>query len=159
MTFRSGKRVLALAMAAGLALSGCATDRGHYGGEGYGYQGGGYDTHRCASCGVVQDVQQVYAQDNGHGTLGAVIGAVAGGVLGNQVGEGKGREAATVAGAVAGGVIGNQVGKRSGRDEVAAWRITVRLDDGQYATVTQREAPQLRVGDYVEVRGDHVYVR
>lgn len=159
MTYRSGNFVLALAMTASLALSGCATDRGHYAREGYGYQGSGYDSQRCAGCGVVQDVQQVYAQNNGNGTLGAVIGAVAGGVLGNQVGKGNGREAATVAGAVAGGLIGNQVGKRSGRDEVAAWRITVRLDDGQYATVTQREDPGLRVGDYVQVRGDHVYAR
>ena len=47
---------------------------------------------------------------------------------------------------------------RSGGDKVA-WRIVVRLDDGRYATVTQRENPGLRQGDYVEVRGDHVYPR
>ena len=35
----------------------------------------------------------------------------------------------------------------------------VRLDNGQYATVTQRENPGVRNGDYVEVRGDHVYAR
>jgi outer membrane lipoprotein SlyB len=40
-----------------------------------------------------------------------------------------------------------------------AWRIVVRLDNGQYATVTQRENPGVRSGDYVEVRGDHVYAR
>jgi outer membrane lipoprotein SlyB len=108
---------------------------------------------------VVQEVQQVYLENSGNGgTLGAIIGAVAGGVLGNQVGKGDGRKAATVAGAVAGGVVGNQVGKRSGGDKVA-WRIVVRLDDGRYATVTQRENPGLRQGDYVEVRGDHVYPR
>lgn len=158
MVVRSSKVVLLAAFAFGLVLAGCAT--GPYGNNG-GYNssaGGGYSNGRCQSCGVVQDVQQVYVQGNGNGTLGAVIGALAGGVLGNQVGKGSGRKAATVAGAVAGGVIGNQVGKRSAGD-TPAWRITVRLDNGQYATVTQREDPGVRSGDYVEVRGDHVYAR
>ena len=131
-------------------------NRGYQGQQnGYGNQSG-----RCQACGVVQEVQQVYtdgSSGNG-GTLGAIIGAVAGGVLGNQVGKGDGRKAATVAGAVAGGVVGNQVGKRSGGGD-SAWRIVVRLDNGQYATVTQRENPGVRNGDYVEVRGDHVYAR
>jgi outer membrane lipoprotein SlyB len=155
----TGKIALAATMTAGLALAGCATQP--YGNSGY-YQGqSGYSNQpaRCSTCGVVQEVQQVYVQDNGHGgTLGAIIGAVAGGVLGNQVGKGDGRKAATVAGAVAGGVVGNQVGKRNDND-TAAWRIVVRLDDGRYATVTQRENPGLRRGDYVEVRGDRVYPR
>ena len=74
---------------------------------------------RCQTCGVVQEVQQVYVerQEQRH-TLGAIIGAVAGGVLGNTVGKGDGRKAATVAGAVAGGVVGNQVGKRNGGGDV-----------------------------------------
>jgi len=159
MIARSRKLALAAALAGSLALTGCATSPyGNSGGyHNGGYQGSGYGASRCQNCGVVQDIQQVYAQDNGHGTLGAVIGAVAGGVLGNQVGKGNGKKAATVAGAVAGGIVGNQVGKRSGNDEVPAWRVTVRLDNGQYTTVTQREDPGLRVGDYAQVRGDHVY--
>ena len=170
MNALSGKFALAAAMATGLALAGCAT--GPYGNNGnggnynrgYGYQGqpsNGYDNRnsRCQGCGVVQDIQQVYVNGNSNGgTLGAIIGAVAGGVLGNQVGKGDGRKAATVVGAVAGGVVGNQVGKRSGGDS-AAWRIVVRLDNGQYATVTQRDNPGFRNGDYVEVRGDQVYAR
>ncbi|NUR23461.1 glycine zipper 2TM domain-containing protein [Frateuria sp.] len=159
MTVQSRNLVLAAVLGSSLVLGGCAT--GPYGDGGYrshdGYQSSGYGTTRCPNCGVVQDVQQVYVQNGGHGTLGAVIGAVAGGVLGNQIGKGNGRKAATVAGAVAGGVVGNQVGKRTGNGDVPAWRITVRLDNGQYATVTQSEDPGLRVGDYVQVRGDHVY--
>ena len=169
MNALTGKFALAAAMTAGLALAGCATvpygDNGGYNNGSYnrGYQGqNGYGNQntRCQSCGVVQEVQQVYIDGgNGNGgTLGAIIGAVAGGVLGNQVGKGDGRKAATVAGAVAGGVVGNQVGKRSG-GESTAWRIVVRLDNGQYATVTQHENPGLRNGDYVEVRGDRVYAR
>jgi uncharacterized protein YcfJ len=37
---------------------------------------------------------------------GAVLGAVIGGVLGHQIGDGRGRDAATVGGAVVGGAIG-----------------------------------------------------
>lgn len=157
MINRSRHFALAAALAGSLVLGGCAT--GPYGGGAQNngrYQSAGYGSTRCQNCGVVQDVQQVYVQDEGHGTLGAVIGAVAGGVLGNQVGKGDGRKAATVAGAVAGGVVGNQVGKR-GAGQTPAWRVTVRLDNGQYATVTQKEDPGLRVGDYAQVRGDHVY--
>lgn len=159
MAVQSRNFILAGVLAASLALGGCATQP--YGNGGYrnhdGYPSSGYGSARCQNCGVVQDVQQVYVPGEGHGTLGAVIGAVAGGVLGNQVGKGNGRKAATVAGAVAGGVVGNQVGKRSGGGDQPAWRITVRLDNGQYATVTQREDPGLRVGDYAQVSGDHVY--
>ncbi|MBQ4853962.1 glycine zipper 2TM domain-containing protein [Rhodanobacter sp. B2A1Ga4] len=167
MNALTSKFALAAAMSAGLALAGCASapygnngnyNRGYQGQQGsYGY---GDRSGRCQACGVVQEVQQVYidgSSGNG-GTLGAIIGAVAGGVLGNQVGKGDGRKAATVVGAVAGGVVGNQIGKRNSGSDVA-WRIVVRLDNGQYATVTQRENPGVRNGDYVEVRGDQVYPR
>ena len=160
----SSKLILVTAMTGGLALAGCTTapygNNGNYD-RGYQSQSNGYGDRnvRCQTCGVVQDVQQVRVEGSGNGgTLGAIIGAVAGGVLGNQVGKGDVRKAATVAGAVAGGVVGNQVGKRHG-EGADAWRIVVRLDNGQYATVTQRENPGIRNGDYVEVRGDHVYPR
>jgi outer membrane lipoprotein SlyB len=158
-----GKFGLAATLAGGLALAGCAT--GPYGNNGYdnnAYQGqqSGYNNSRCQSCGVVKEVQQVYtdgSSGNG-GTIGAIIGAVAGGVLGSTVGKGDGRKAAAVVGAVAGGVVGNQVGKRNDRSQ-PAWRIVVRLDNGQYATVTQRDNPGIRTGDYVEVRNNQVYAR
>lgn len=167
------KKMLVLAVAvACMAAAGCATQP--YGGgyrdgrpqqEGYGYQPPpsqyGNRPVRCRNCGVVQDVQQVYLSGGNRngGTLGAVIGAIAGGVLGSTVGKGDGRTAATVAGAVAGGVVGNRVGQRNDASQEAAWRIVVRLDNGQYATVTQRDNPGFRNGDYVELRGDQVYQR
>lgn len=160
MSIRISKPVLVVALAAGLGLAGCATQQ-PYGVRHDGYaQGQRYDrrSDRCQQCGVVQDVQQVYVQKNGNGTLGAVLGAVAGGLLGNTVGKGDGRKAATVAGAVAGGVVGDQVGKRSGGTETA-WQVSVRLDNGQYVTVTQRADPGVRRGDYVEVSGNQVYAR
>lgn len=171
MNAQRSSLILTLVLTASVALAGCAT--GPYGNNrpvnsGYGYQGqpqqqGAYgsrgDRGRCQSCGVVKEVQQVYVKDGGNGgTIGAIIGAVAGGVLGNTVGKGDGRKAATVAGAVAGGVVGNQVGKRNDGASTA-WRIVVRLDNGQYVTVTQRDNPGFRNGDYVVLRGDKVYAR
>jgi outer membrane lipoprotein SlyB len=160
MTFERNRNfALAAALAGSLVLlGGCATapnDNGGYNNRGY--QTSGYGSTRCENCGVVQDVQQVPIEGDNNATLGTVIGAVAGGVLGHQVGGGKGKQAATVAGAIAGGVVGHEVGKRSGGGQQMGWRVTLRLNSGQYATVTQKEDPGLRVGDYAEIRGDHVY--
>lgn len=157
--FPNRMMVASLALVATLGLAGCETapyNNGGYSRPAPAYSGGG--AGRCSSCGVVQEVQQVYVERKSNGTLGAIIGAVAGGVLGNTVGKGDGRKAATVAGAVAGGVVGNKVATRNSGSDVA-WQVTVRLNGGQYTTVTQVEDPGVRKGDYVEVRGDHVYAR
>ncbi|HEX5306661.1 MAG TPA: glycine zipper 2TM domain-containing protein [Dyella sp.] len=155
--------ILSAALSATLALAGCQT--APYGNNGgynrpaqpaYGYNNRGQG--QCDSCGVVKEVQQVYVERNSNGTLGAIIGAVAGGVLGNQVGKGDGRKAATVVGAVAGGVVGNKVATANSGSDVA-WRVTVRLDSGEYTTVTQAEDPHVRAGDYVDIQGGRVYAR
>ncbi|MHA6203173.1 glycine zipper 2TM domain-containing protein [Dyella soli] len=112
-------------------------------------------SNRCEQCGVVSDVRQIQAQKESS-PLGMVIGGVAGGLLGNQVGGGSGKTLATVAGAVAGGAIGNQVGKNNSSPDVV-WQVTVKLDDGRYATVTQAADPQVRPGDYVQIRNNLVY--
>ncbi len=154
----------ALAMAGLLALAGCATQQPYYGNSGYGTtygNNGGYASQGCRQCGTVQSVSQVYVrEDNSSHVLGTIIGAVAGGLLGNTVGKGDGRKAATVAGAVAGGAVGHEVAERNSGSgsSVPAWRVVVRLDDGRYATVTQRDAPHVQRGDRVQVRNDHVYL-
>ena len=91
-----------------------------------------------------------------NGILGGLGGAVVGGLLGHQVGKGNGKTAATVAGAVGGGFAGHAIGERSGQGDYG-WQVVVQLQDGQYATVTQRNPPQVQVGDYVMIRGDQVY--
>lgn len=147
---------LVLGLAACLAMTACVEQpqRGPRYGERVEYTRGG--PQRCGQCGVVQDIQQVYVQkDSSPG--GAVLGAIIGGVLGSTIGKGDGRTAATLGGAVAGGFAGNAVGKNNGQD--VGFQVVVRLDDGRRATVTQREDPQLRPGDYVEVSNDHVYRR
>lgn len=153
----------AIAMAGLLVLAGCATQRPYNGGNAtYGTTyGNGYNNgaRACNQCGVVQSVRQVYVQggNNSH-VLGTIIGAVAGGLLGNTVGKGDGRKAATVAGAVAGGAVGNSVAKNNSGGNTTAWQVVVQLDNGQYATVTQRGNPNVQRGDRVQVRNDHVYL-
>jgi outer membrane lipoprotein SlyB len=164
---RYGSMMLICALLA-LLLSGCEPypartvrySSGPYYGNGYGPPPPPPPPPSCYhNCGVVQDIRQVYVQgNNGNAALGTVIGAVVGGALGNQVGKGNGRTAATIGGAVAGGFAGHAIGSRSG-GQGDAWQVVVRLDDGRYATVTQREPPNVQIGDYVVVQNDHVYLR
>lgn len=155
--------MLALLLAT-MALAGCETAP-YNNGQNYPQQQYGY-SNRCLSCGVVQDVQQVYVQqqsgNSNNGTLGAVIGAVAGGILGSTVGKGNGRTAMTVVGAVGGGVVGNKIGNSSNNNNggtTTAFRIVVRMDNGQFATVTQAQDPGVRSGDYVSIHDGLVYRR
>lgn len=161
---RIGMAVLLLTM---MLLAGCEPypprPAPYYGGGSY--YGGGYPPppppSGCYnSCGVVQDIQQVYLRgyNNGNAALGTVIGAVVGGALGNTIGKGNGRTAATIGGAVAGGFAGNAIGSHSG-GQGTAWQIVVRLDDGRYATVTQGDPPNIRIGDYVNIVNNRVYLR
>lgn len=138
------------------ALSGCETQPPYQGQTTYGYRG-------CQSCGVVQQVQQIYIQQQGtnNSGIGTVIGAVAGGLLGSTIGHGRGNTAAIVGGAVVGGVVGNKVGQNNSQPggTTPAWQIVVRLDNGQYATVTQVPDPRVRPGDYVIINNNQVYPR
>lgn len=167
---RSSRTVLMLACvtASALLLAGCdpaynTRPGGYYGGQPGGYYGGqpsgsynGGGGQCYQGCGYVRDIRQVQLGTNSNNAaIGTVIGAVVGGLLGNQVGKGDGRKAATVAGAVGGGFAGHAIGSHGGSGE--GWQVVVQLQNGQYATVTQRNPPQVRVGDYAVIRGDQVY--
>jgi outer membrane lipoprotein SlyB len=138
------------------ALTGCQTQPTYQGQTTYGYQA-------CQSCGVVQQVQQIYIQQPGtnNAGIGTVIGAVAGGLLGSTLGHGRGNTATTVVGAVAGGAVGNAIGSQNSQpgSTTPAWQIVIRLDNGQYATVTQVPNPGVRPGDYVVISNNLVYPR
>lgn len=153
----------ACVVAATVLLAGCdptyhTRPGGYYGGQQGGYYGG--SNQQCyQGCGYVRDIREVRLGNGGGGNsaaIGTVIGALVGGALGNQVGKGDGRKAATVAGAVAGGFAGHAIGENAGNGD-AAWQIVVQLNGGQYATVTQRNPPQVRIGDYAMIRGNQVY--
>ena len=149
--------MLACIAVAALLLAGCGptynTRPGYYGGQPH-YYGG--DRQCYQGCGYVRDIHEVQLSNNNGAAVGTVIGAVVGGLLGHQVGKGNGRTAATVAGAVGGGFAGHAIGERSGNGD-DGWQIVVQLQNGQYATVTQRNPPQVQVGDYVMIRDNEVY--
>jgi outer membrane lipoprotein SlyB len=150
--------LLAGLMVALAALSGCETAPPYQGSTAY-----GPPPNVCTTCGVVQSIQQVYVQQQGtnNSGIGTVIGAVAGGILGSTIGHGRGNTAATVGGAVIGGVVGNQVGAANSTPggTSVAWQVVIRLDNGQYATVTQMPNPGVRPGDYVYINNNLVYPR
>jgi outer membrane lipoprotein SlyB len=102
----------------------------------------------CGNCGIVESIREVEVRGQGTG-LGMAVGGVTGGLLGNQIGHGGGRAVATVAGAAGGAYVGNEIEKNSRSH--AAFRITVRMEDGTYRTVTQRSHPGYAVGERVKV--------
>ena len=104
--------------------------------------------------------------------LGMALGGCASGPLGTPASSGRGvvqgvqrldPAAAGQPGVVNGGPVvagapGGEVGNQPGDDQVE-WRIVVRMDSGKYVSVTRRGNSGVRNGDYVEVRGDEIFVR
>lgn len=158
----NGKTLLGAAtLAAAIGVAGCAQPGGGYGygapATNPGYQTSGAYQAPAGSVfyGRVEAIEPVQ-QPRGasSGMLGTVIGGLAGGLLGHQIGGGRGQTIATIGGAVAGGVAGNQIEQRATGGMETVYRVHVRLDDGRMATVTQRQANNLRVGDRVQVAND-----
>lgn len=137
---KTNATLAALMLAATAVLSGCAT------GPTQSQQYYPANQPESAMYGTVDSIQIV---QGGGQTSGA------GALLGNTIGSGGGRTAATVAGAVAGGVVGNQVEGR--RQQAQAYQISVRLDNGEYRTVVQDNANDLRPGNRVRVVDGRVY--
>jgi len=65
------------------------------------------------------DRDQVAIDPSRSNVPAGIIGAVIGGILGHQIGDGRGRDLATVGGVVAGGLIGTNIG-RDGRPTTQA---------------------------------------
>ena len=143
---KTNATLAALMIAATAVLSGCAstTPSQNYNGT----------QPESATYGTIDSIQPVQGRAQTSGA-GAVVGGIAGALLGNTIGSGGGRTAATVAGAVAGGVVGNQVEGR--RQQAQAYQISVRLDNGEYRTVVQDTANDLRPGNRVRVIDGRVY--
>lgn len=87
---------------------------------------------------------------------GTVIGGIVGGLIGTQIGGGSGRTAATIAGAVGGAAAGNVIEGRR-RNDNETFRVSVRMDNGAYQTITQENINDLRTGDRVRVDGNAIY--
>lgn len=99
--------------------------------------------------GVVQSIDLVRQGNTGIG-IGTVAGAVIGGIVGNQVGGGRGNTAATVLGVAGGAYAGHEL-EKGNQAGVDAYRISVRMENGTYQTLTQSANVDLRVGDRVQI--------
>ena len=102
----------------------------------------------CGNCGNIESVRTITTRASGSG-VGAAGGAILGGLLGNQIGDGHGRQVATVAGAVGGAVLGNQVEGNMRANQ--SYEIRVRMDDGALRTFHQNTAPDWRSGERVKI--------
>ena len=102
----------------------------------------------CASCGTVESIRAVELKGDATG-LGAAAGGVTGAVVGNQIGRGHGNTAMTIIGAAGGAFAGNEIEKNMKKHYV--YRVTVRMDDGSYRTVSQATAPTVAVGGRVRI--------
>ncbi len=102
--------------------------------------------------GTVDRIELIRSGDSNN-VAGTIIGGIIGGVIGHQVGNGNGQAAATVAGAAGGAYIGNQVEQRR-RNANETFRVTVRIDNGSYQTITENNITDLRTGDRVRIDGN-----
>lgn len=158
------KSILGATCAATVLVAGCASDPYYsspapvYQGQGYPPQGYPYPPApqgQYSYYGVVDRIE-VVRQGDANNIAGTIIGGIVGGLIGHQIGSGSGNTAATIAGAAGGAYVGNQAQARS-RGPNEAFRVTVRMDDGSFRTVTQQNITDLRTGDRVRVEGDFVY--
>ena len=106
-------------------------------------------TPACLDCGVIESVREVQAAVDPSG-LGAAAGGVVGGLLGNNVGKGSGRTIATLIGIAGGAYAGHQIEKT--QRKTTRHEVGVRMDNGEYRTVTFDTAPTWQVGDKVNLR-------
>ena len=102
----------------------------------------------CASCGTVESIRALELKGDATG-LGAVAGGVTGAVVGNQIGRGNGNAAMTILAAAGGALAGNQIEKNVKKHY--SYRVTVRMDDGSFRTVSQSSPPAVVVGERVRV--------
>lgn len=94
----------------------------------------------CVDCGLVDSIRPMQVGGSASGVTGAVVG--------NQIGNDHGRDTMTVLGvgaAFAGHSIENNANRRT------VYRITVRMDDGSFRTLSQSHEPVVAIGSRVRV--------
>ena len=151
-----------VAFIAGAALLGGCADQPTYNtqsaspqypSQGYPERGSDRGSQR-AYLGTVDRIEVINRKDPNN-IAGTVIGGIVGGLIGHQIGGGTGQTVATIGGAVGGAYAGNQIQQRK-RTDHESFRITVRMDNGSYQTVTEENIMDLRTGDRVRVDGNNL---
>ena len=102
----------------------------------------------CAVCGTVESIWTVEVRDEAGGA-GAAAGGSAGAGAGEQTVGGSRGTAVTLLGAAGAAISGNEIEKNVKKRY--AYRVTVRMDDGSFRTVSLSAPPTLAVGDKVRL--------
>lgn len=110
----------------------------------------------CANCGTVDAIRSIELRGDASG-VGAVAGGLTGAVVGNQMGRGNGNTAMTILGAAGGAFAGNEIEKNMKKHYT--YRVTVRMDDGSFRTVSSSAPPAVSIGDKVRVVNGAVVAR
>jgi outer membrane lipoprotein SlyB len=151
-------RLLGLATAGMLAVTGCATSGYGSAGAGYGTAAPAYGSASCYDCGVITRIEPIQTRSSAPNATGAVLGGLVGAVAGRELTDDKSkgrRNTATVAGAAAGAVAGNAI-----QNAVQTrYNVHVRMDDGRTHAVTVNSMGGLQVGSPVRVSDGRLHAR
>lgn len=140
-------RALTLALAAALAVGGCASGLG--GGT---YSRGEARRAMVVQFGTVEGVRAVQLEGT-KSPVGTLSGAAVGGIAGSSVGGNRGAAIGAVLGAVAGGLAGSAI--EEGVTRKPGVEVTVQLDNGQYLAVVQEdEGERFMLGERVRILRD-----
>ena len=77
-----------------------------------------------------------------------IAGGVAGAILGHQVGQGRGKDLATIAGAAGGAYAGHKI--EQNMRSTKQWIVSVRFDDGSVRDFSYEKDPGLAEGTLVK---------
>jgi outer membrane lipoprotein SlyB len=102
----------------------------------------------CALCGTVESIRTIEVRDEAR-DVGTVAGGLSGAAAGNRTDSGSGNTAMAILGTVAGAITGDETDRNVKKRY--AYRVTVRMDDGSFRTVSLSSPPTLAVGDKVRV--------
>lgn len=113
--------------------------------------------------GTVEDVRETditVKPNSGTGNyIGGALGGIGGAALGSMVGQGKGRQLATIAGGLLGGVLGSNAGEAVSTEHKRGIEFVVTLRDGRSVAVTQElsaDVANIVPGDRVRlIRGSN----
>ncbi len=125
------------------------------------YRGSDYGTADARSVqqvvtGRVEDMRVVTISTRGQASqyIGAGLGGAVGAIAARKVGNGSGKQIASLVGGALGALAGQAIGEHVGREERQALEIIVALDRGNVIAVTQeidQDAASLRPGDRVRL--------
>ncbi|MBY0580008.1 MAG: glycine zipper 2TM domain-containing protein [Burkholderiales bacterium] len=110
----------------------------------------------CAECGKVVSVK-VEEKAGKSSPLGVIGGGVVGALLGNQVGQGTGRDVATIAGAAGGAYAGHKIEQNVKSSKL--WTVTVHFENGDKQSFEFDHDPGFSEGEPVRKDGSSIVRR